>query len=678
MKAVILAGGFGTRLKRVIYDRPKAMAPIAGIPFLEHQIRLLKEQGLKDIILCVSYMANKIKSYFGDGSKIGVNITYSEEEIPFGTAGAIKKAEKYLKGETFLVLNGDSYSQINLKEFLDFHKSRKSSATIALKEVDDPGPHGGALFKEDKVISFVEKKEEKNFGNSGVYLFEPKILEYIEKEKNIMLEKEILPQLAKEGALYGYVYEGYFIDIGLPETYHQFKEDVLNSLCLDERRVLREAIRKIDKSGINAILVTNAEKKLKGTLTQEEINRFILNGGSLEDPVIKAVSKEPVAIKTENAKKEEINKLFKLGVPFVPILENSGKVKDVEFFEGEVEAKAYPIVRGRAPMRVSFAGGGTDLPYFFKQHGGAVINVTINKYCYATLVKRADKKIIINSDLESDIIADSFESLQYDGKLDLVKAVIKIIKPEFGFELYFYSDLPPGRGLGSSASMAVLMISLFNHIMDTKYNDYSIAEMAYRAEREELRIRGGWQDQYATVTGGFNFMEFSNEKALVYPLRLKKEVIEELQNHLLLCYVGESHNSGELHKNQEKSFYEDEQDKISKLTKLKELTYAIREALLTNHLETFGRLLNETWVIKKMLDKGISNKVVNDLYDLGLKNGAYGGRLLGAGAGGYILFFHSPKRRNDLKRALESAGGEITSVGFDLEGTQVWNSKHHF
>ncbi|MDO8509331.1 MAG: sugar phosphate nucleotidyltransferase [Nanoarchaeota archaeon] len=676
MKAVILAGGFGTRLKRVIYDRPKAMASIAGIPFLEHQLRLLKEEGIYEIVLCVSYMSNKIKSYFGDGSKVGINITYSDEEIPLGTGGAIKKAERFLQ-DTFLVLNGDSYSQIQLKDFIEFHKKNKGHATMALKETKDTGIHGGAVVKEDKIMAFENNPaSEKKLGNSGVYLFEPTIFNYIENDKNVSLEKEVFPKLAQEGNLYGYIYDGYFIDIGLPETYQQFKEDVLDSLRLDEQKTIRDAIRKIDKSGINAIVVSDEDKRLKGTLTQDEINRYILKGGHLDEHVHKVMNKEPFVLMEELVNKEEIAKFFKFGIHFIPITDRYGKLKDIEFYESEIESKTFPIVRGRAPLRVSFAGGGTDLQYFFKHHGGAVINATINKYCYGTLIKRADKKIIINTDTTEDILVDSLDNLPYNGKLDLIKAIIHLIKPQFGFELYVHSDLPPGRGLGSSASLAVLIASLFNQIMDTKFNDYEVAEIAYRAEREELNIKGGWQDQYASVTGGFNFMEFGADKSLIYPLRLKKEVIDELQNRLLLCFVGNSRDSGKVHEKQEKSFYQDEKEKIESLLKLKELTYSIREALLTNHLETFGRLLNDTWIIKKKLDSGISNKVVDELYYVGLKNGAYGGRLLGAGAGGYILFFYSPKRRNDLKRALESAGGEVMNFAFDSEGVQVWSSKH--
>src|SRR3989344_4164662 len=137
MKALILAGGFGTKLRRIVYDKPKSMVSIAGIPFLEHQIRLLKNQGITEFVILVSYMADKIKSYFGNGKNLGVNITYSEEEIPLGTAGAIKKAEKYIDS-TFLVLNGDSYAKINIKELLKFHKENNNEFTMLLKKEYEP------------------------------------------------------------------------------------------------------------------------------------------------------------------------------------------------------------------------------------------------------------------------------------------------------------------------------------------------------------------------------------------------------------------------------------------------------------------------------------------------------------------------------------------------------------
>ena len=680
MKAIILAGGYGTRLKKVVFDRPKSMAPIAGIPFLEHQIRLLKEQNITEIILCVSYMADKIKSYFSDGKRIGVSITYSEEEVPLGTAGAIKKAEKFLR-ETFLVLNGDSYSQLSIADFLAFHQSKQSLCSVSLTEAKRALHYGGVILKEDKIIEFLEKQvDDLSLVNSGVYICEPAILEYIQKNQNISLEKNIFPQLAQEGKLHGYKYHGYFMDISHPETYEQFKQDVIDTLILREHHTMRDALRKIDMSGITLVLIADENKRLLGTLTDKDIHRTLVSrGAALDEPVGKIMNRNSPTAHVEMPEEQRMQ-LFATGINHIPIIDELGIIKDVEFRSEEIAAKSFPIVRGRAPLRISFAGGGTDVPYFFDKYGGAVVNATINKYCYATAVKRADRKIIIDSDLtdEREIEVGSIDNLQYNNKFDLVKAVVNTMKPDFGLEIYLYNDVPPGRGLGSSASLAVLIASILNYLMDAKYNDYKIAEIAYKAERDELKIKGGWQDQYATVTGGFSYMEFTNEKSLVYPLRLKEEVINELQSHLLLCYVGKSHASAEVHQAQEETFKTNEAEIVAHLHRLKQIAVEIRDILLTNHLEIFGKLLHESWESKRKLSQSISTQGIDALYEVGMKNGAHGGKLLGAGNGGYILFFYQPRRRNELKQALEKAGGEVIDFNFDFQGTLIWPARDKF
>ena len=679
MKAIILAGGFGTRLKSILGDIPKHMIMIAGKPFLEYQIMFLKKQGINEIILAVHHMSNKIKSYFGNGSRLGVDIIYSEEETPLGTGGAIKNAQRYID-DTFLVLNGDSYSQIDIQKFLEFHRSKNSISTISIMKTNDSENYGNIILDGSKITDFSEKKESTGgFANSGVYILEPSIFKYIEHNKNISLEKEIFPNLAKAGLMQGYFYNGYFMDIGRPETYNQFKKDVIDTLFLSERNKIREAIQRISESRIDVILVVDENKKFLGILNDQLIKEFILKGGNVDDNVGMAIRKDHVTAKINDDPKK-ISDILISGINPLPILDDNGRVNTIEFLEEKIKAENFPIVRGKAPLRISFAGGGTDIPYFFDKYGGAVVSATIDKYCYATIVKRADKKIIIDSDItpELDVLVESIDTLKYDGKFDIIKAVINITRPDFGFELYLHNDIPPGRGLGSSASFAVLIVSLLNQLMDSRYNDYKIAEIAHRAEREELKIKGGWQDQFAAVSGGFIFIEFGAEKTIVYPLRLKEEIINELQSHLLLCYVGKSHSSTEIHQVQENSFIANEESVTLNLNNLKKMAIEVRDYLLTGHLEEFGRLFHNSWEIKKRLASSNTNEDIERLYKIGLKNGAYGGRLLGAGNGGYLLFFHQPKKRNQLKKSLESEGGEVTSFNFEFNGTKIWQVKEKF
>lgn len=675
MKAIILAGGFGTRLKEVIRDVPKPMAMIAGKPFLEHQIHTLKEQDITDIILAVHYMPEKIKSYFGDGRRFGVDITYSEEEIPLGTAGAIKRAERYID-DTFFVLNGDSYSKINLEKFLDFHKAKRSTATISLTKIKDSSQYGSVILKENKISNFNEKTElGEGLINSGVYIFEPIIFDSINADKQISLEKEIFPKLVQENKLYGYVYDDYFMDIGRPETYFQFRKDILEDLVMHPEDTVRGAMNKISQNGIDFILINNKQQKFFGVANNRILKEYLLKGGNLEDELKIAAIHDPIIAKTDD-EECKISELLMSGINHLPIIDQEGRVTDVKFRVEDIKSEVFPVIRGKAPLRISFAGGGTDVAHFFEKYGGVVINATIDKYCHATIMKRADSKIIINSDMKTEeTILDCNKKLIYDGKFDIIKSVVNILKPGCGFEINFHNDIPPGRGLGSSASFAVLLIKILSELKGMKYGDDKIADIAYKVEHEELGIKGGWQDQYAAVTGGFNWMEFNGDKTLIYPLRLKEEVIEELNSRLLLCYVGAEHFSGDLHKKQEKSFLEDENAVANRLNNLKRIAIDIKDCLLLNNPEKIGTFLHESWMNKKSVTKEISNKKIDELYETGITNGADGGKLLGAGGGGYILFSYSPKKRNTLVKALEDKEGEILNFNFEFKGTRTWTVK---
>jgi len=676
MKAIILAGGFGTRLGDIVQDIPKPMISIAGKPFLEHQIDLLKEHGITEIILAVYHMSDKIKSYFADGGRFGVKITYSEEDFPLGTAGAIKNAAKYIDG-TFLVLNGDTYSHINLRELIDFHNSKNSKSTMVLTKSKEPSDYGNVILNGDKITDFIEKPS-KELGrqiiNAGVYVFEKEILRDIEENKNISLEKEIFPRLARMNILNGYYYEGYFMDIGRPETHAKFKEDVLNALILRETHKVRDAMSKIAKNKINLVLITDINKKLLGVINERMIRDYLLKGGNVDDYLSSAMIKNPTTAKTTDDKNKINNLLFEVGIHHLPIVDELGIIKAVEFHSEKIKQENFPVIRGRSPLRISFAGGGTDLPDFFQNHGGIIISSTIDKYCYATLKKRADSKILIDSDMtpEIEIFVNSIDNLAYNGKFDIIKAIVKIMKPDFGFDLYLRNDIPPGRGLGSSASISVLLIKMLSSLMNLNYDDYKIAEIAFKAEREELEINGGWQDQYAAVTGGFNYIEFDKEKNLIYPLRLKQEIIEELTHHLLLCYVGNSHFSGEQQSSLAESIMQNDFEKIESLKNLRSLAIKIKDSLLTNNLEKLGLLLHDSWEEKRRSNRKVSNLYIDELYNLGIENGAIGGKLLGSGGGGYILFFCKPEKRNKLVKSLNERGVEILSFNFEFSGTKIW------
>jgi len=226
MIVLILAGGFGTRLKEIVSDRPKPMIFIADRPFLEYLILQLKRYGLADIVLCIGYLGEQIQEYFNDGSRWGIRISYSYEKEPLGTGGAIKLAQGLIKEENFLVMNGDSFLDVDLNMLTNYHLKRQALVTIALIKVEDPERYGAVELNENgEIKSFVEKGKGSGSRliNGGIYVLNRKIFEYIPKG-TVSLEREVFPKLIGKG-FYGIPLKGFFIDIGAPEDYKRIQED---------------------------------------------------------------------------------------------------------------------------------------------------------------------------------------------------------------------------------------------------------------------------------------------------------------------------------------------------------------------------------------------------------------------------------------------------------------------
>ena len=334
------------------------------------------------------------------------------------------------------------------------------------------------------------------------------------------------------------------------------------------------------------------------------------------------------------------------------------------------------IFRSKAPLRISFAGGGTDVEPYVSEKGGIVLNTTINKYAYASLSPRYDGVLNVES-LDYDIVAKYNVSgeLTYDGKLDLVKAVVKMmnINSEMtGLNLFIHSDAPPGSGLGSSSTMIVALIGLLKHWLGRTMNNYEMAQMAYVIEREELGIKGGMQDQYAATFGGFNLMEFQDQRVIVNPLKVDPEVLNELEYRLLLCYTGKTRLSANIIDTQVRNYIERKGGVEESMDKLKEITIEIKNCLLRGELDSFGELLDEAWKSKKNMARQITNAQIDQLYSIAKANGAIGGKILGAGGGGYLLLFCRFDRKHIVARKLEEYGGQIVKFGFDFGGVQSW------
>ena len=295
------------------------------------------------------------------------------------------------------------------------------------------------------------------------------------------------------------------------------------------------------------------------------------------------------------------------------------------------------VIRGRAPLRVSFGGGGTDVEPFCVNQGGAIIGSTINKYAYCSIVPRDDEEIIVHSlDFDMTVKYNTRENYVYDGKLDLVKAALKGMDIRQGCEVYLQCDAPPGSGLGTSSTVMVAMLAAMARWKGVEMDAYRLADLAYEVEREDLKIAGGYQDQYAATFGGFNFIEFhGRNNVVVNPLRIKKDIIHELQYNLLLCYTGNIHISANIIKDQVQNY--EKKDGFEAMCEVKALAYAMKDELLKGNLHSFGKLLNYGWESKKRMSSKITNPQVDALYNEAMAAGALGGKLLGAGGGGYLL-----------------------------------------
>lgn len=224
-KAFILAGGHGIKMRPFTYEMPKAMLPVKGRPILEYIIDSLRESGLRDVIILIGPKGEKIKEHFGDGSKFGIRITYAEEGKKSGTSGSLRKVANLLAEGPFLLMYGDVLTEINLDDFIGFHETQKSLATVALTSVEDPSAYGAVKMHGNKIVEFREKPkkapEVSRLVNAGIFILDPKVINYTPKKGFSMLEKDVFPKLAKEGRLYGYLFEGRWYDVGTPEVYEK-------------------------------------------------------------------------------------------------------------------------------------------------------------------------------------------------------------------------------------------------------------------------------------------------------------------------------------------------------------------------------------------------------------------------------------------------------------------------
>ena len=337
------------------------------------------------------------------------------------------------------------------------------------------------------------------------------------------------------------------------------------------------------------------------------------------------------------------------------------------------------VIRSRAPLRISFCGGGTDLMPYAEQRGGLVLSATIRRYAYATLQFHSDPEIRVNSlDYGSIARYSVDEPLIYDGKFDLVKACLRRLRlgpdaERAGLDLHLETDAPPGSGLGASSALVVSMIGAFQAWRRLSLSRYDIAHLAYVLERKDVGIAGGMQDQYAAAFGGFNLIEFNGERdVIVNPLRIDAPIVNELEYCSLLVFTGATRLSSRIIDAQVRGYEAGTPEVVDAFSHMKALAIDAKAALLRGQILELGEILHEQWLHKKSTSSAISNPHIDRLYDAARDAGAVGGKMNGAGGGGFMYLVCPFDRKQAVTSRLTELGAEVSPVAFEFDGVQSW------
>jgi D-glycero-alpha-D-manno-heptose-7-phosphate kinase len=436
---------------------------------------------------------------------------------------------------------------------------------------------------------------------------------------------------------------------------------------------LRDALKRIELNHSGMIFVTDSTGAVTGLATDGDIRRCLIQGGSLDDPIDHCANSDFIWEKPGTPRELLLKKLDHR-IRLIPLLDAARCLVGIVSRDHlPVQAEGSVYARARAPVRISFGGGGSDLTHYFSVNkGGAVINTTISLYSHATLRIREDAQIIIRSlDLGETMQAKDLSSaLVQTSRFGLIQALLRAINPHFGFELYLHSDFPMSSGLGGSAVVSASVLGCFNQFRRDQWDLHELAEIAYQAERHYLGVAGGWQDQYATVFGGFNFIEFRMDQNIVHPLRIQPETMLELEECLVLCDTGSSHDSGDIHQDQQQQMAAEHVRNLVE-TNVR-LSYDMRNDLLRGRLLQFGQSLDKAWNFKRQFSDKISSFRLDQIYAKAKENGAIGGKLLGAGGGGFFVFYTSPFRKHELITHLEVSGLNVRPFRFEPQGLQAW------
>lgn len=315
------------------------------------------------------------------------------------------------------------------------------------------------------------------------------------------------------------------------------------------------------------------------------------------------------------------------------------------------------MIMSRTPLRITFVGGGTDIPSYYREYGpGAVVSASINKYIYVAVNKKFDSKIRVSYSVTE--MVDTVDEIRHP----TVREAMKLLGIDGGIEIVSISDIPSkGTGLGSSSTFLVGLLNALHAFKGEHASPLQLAEEAVKIERETLGEPGGKQDQYMAAYGGIQFMEFhQDERVSVKPVIMNEEMRAKLQSNLLLMYTGRERSSTEIHKVQASNVA----SKVESYNLMKGMAYEMFDAMCKGNTDEMGRLLHRNWEQKRLLADGITDGNIDSWYQSALSNGAIGGKMIGAGGGGFLLLFANPDNHEKIVKGLPGLKQESFNIEY--------------
>ncbi len=455
----------------------------------------------------------------------------------------------------------------------------------------------------------------------------------------------------------------------------------LNKIVINQSAPIKTVLSTFNNTAVftegrGFAIIVDDEGKSVGVVSDGDIRRKLLDNVSMDAPVEMALNKDYLHV-TEDDSSHKILRQFDKKISNLPVLDRKGKPVDLyQYSKFVVSSRSEQrIIRARVPVRVSFSGGGTDMSSYINNNPAAVLSSTINKYCTASIIVRNDEEIHITSkDLGLKYSAQNISNIKYGDNLDLIKAAVEIMQPNYGFNLETYAEFDSGTGLGGSSAVVVSVLGALNYFRNERQLDiYELSDLAYQVERIDMKIQGGWQDQYATAFGGFSWIEFRQNEVVVNPLKLPKETRLELEYNLMLFRIKGTRNSSEIQERHISKIKNNEGTKL--FGKMINLAVQMKESLLKGEVKVFADYLHDSWVLKQTMNNLITNSFISECYNSCRKLGALGGKLLGAGGSGYLLIYASPLYQKDIKEALLEKGVIEEKFKFSLDGLEVWSTK---